>query len=154
VLAVTYSSIAINKLVEVPQAATASVSDLLSQHHELAWLGTNIHFLLGMMGFGLIVGARAFFMFGGSVGKIGMGWAIAAFLQAISIVNKGIAQGQGAPDGATKRLAGNLFMLIFRYNRLVVKSAKGGACAMGAVAVAAYTGYLSIQFLMRGGEEA
>jgi hypothetical protein len=154
VLAVTYSSIAINKLVEVPQPATATVADLISQNHELAWLGTNIHFLLGMMGFSLIVGARAFFMFGGSTGKIGMGWAVAAFLQAISIVNKGIAQGSGSTGDVTKRFAGNLFTLILRYEMLVRKNAKGSVCSMGAIAVTAYTGYLTIKFLMKGGEEA
>ena len=69
-LAVMYSSIAINKLVEVPSPPTAGVSDLISQKYELAWLGTNFHFLLGMMGFGLLVGNRVYIAFGNPVGNL------------------------------------------------------------------------------------
>lgn len=72
VLAVVYASIAINKLTEVPSPLTANVADLISQKYELAWLGTNIHFLYGLLGFGLIVGGKAYFLFGNPVGKIAL----------------------------------------------------------------------------------
>ena len=70
VLAVVYASIAINKLTEVPSPLTANVAELIEQKYELAWLGTNVHFLYGLMGFGLIVGGKAYFLFGNPVGKI------------------------------------------------------------------------------------
>ena len=72
VLAVVYASIAINKLTEVPSPLTTNVADLISQKYELAWLGTNIHFLYGLLGFGLIVGGKAYFLFGNPVGKIAL----------------------------------------------------------------------------------
>ncbi len=64
ILAVTYSTVAINKLAEVKFPPTSGVDDLISQHFELAWIGTNVHFLLGMFGFGLLVGNKAFLTYG------------------------------------------------------------------------------------------
>mmetsp|Transcript_10890 Transcript_10890/g.16059 ORF Transcript_10890/g.16059 Transcript_10890/m.16059 type:complete len:248 (-) Transcript_10890:62-805(-) len=153
VIAVVYSSVAINKLAEISQPATATVSDLISQNHELAWLGTNIHFLLGLMGFGLVVGTRAFFLFGGSVGKIGLCWGVAFFLQAASIVNRGIAQGSGETGSASMRYASNLFTLILKYQTLVFKNATSGVCSMAAVLVSAYSAFLAIKFFVKGDEE-
>ena len=153
VLAVTYSSIAINKLVEVPQPPTLTVAELITENHELPWLGTNIHFILGLMGFTVVVGSKAYFMHGGNVGKIGMGWTLAASLQAASLVNRGIAQGSGGTEGVTVRFASNLFSLILRYGILAIKNAKGGFFAMAAIAVAAYSTFLTIKFLLNESEE-
>lgn len=55
ILAVTYSSVAINKLAEIKFEPTQSVDDLISEHFKLEWVGTNVHFLMGMFGFGLLM---------------------------------------------------------------------------------------------------
>ena len=39
ILAITYSTVAINKLAEVQFAHTAGASELISKHFELAWIG-------------------------------------------------------------------------------------------------------------------
>jgi hypothetical protein len=154
ILAVTYSSIAINKLVEVPSPATAGVAQLIAQNHELAWIGTNVHFLLGMMGFGLIVGARAYFNFGNQVGKVALGWSIAAFLQSVSIVNRGIAMGSGPSNAVnSSKFATNLFGLILRYVSLAVGNARGGVCAIAAIAVAAYATFQTVKICFVCGDE-
>lgn len=62
---------------EIAQPKTAGVAQLIAEKHELAWLGTNIHFLFGMMGFALIVGSKSFFTVGADMGKITISWGIA-----------------------------------------------------------------------------
>jgi hypothetical protein len=136
ILAVTYSTIAINKLVEVAQAPTAGVAELIANYHEIAWIGTNIHFLFGMMGFGLIVGARASLLFGNPTGKIAGLWSVAAFMQALSVVNRGIAQGNGAVEHS--QFASNMFTLTLRYGSLLLANARG-VMSISAVAVFLYS---------------
>jgi hypothetical protein len=137
IMAVTYASIAINKLVEVPSPATAGVAELIQQHHELAWLGTNIHFLFGMMGFGLLIGNRVYLTFGNPIGQLALGLSVAFFLQALSVVNTGIAMGSG--EGVNSRFASNLFFLSCRYISVAVQSATGGVCGSAAIIVAVLT---------------
>lgn len=144
-LAVVYSSIAINKLTEIASPATSGVAELIRQHHELSWIGTNIHFIFGLLGFGLIVGGKAYFSFGNPVGKIAVSWSLAAFFQALSVVNRGIAQGAGVDCDCMKggsindRFAVNFFMLCVRYVSLVSKHARGGVCSMAACATFIYS---------------
>ena len=122
ILAITYSTVAINKLAEIKFPPTPGVSELMSNHFELAWIGTNVHFLLGMFGFGLLVGSKAYFMYGPKLGKIAGSWSFAAFLQCSSIVNNGIAMGQGNVDKAGfhgDRYANNLVTLCMKYIKIL-----------------------------------
>lgn len=144
VIAVTYSSIAINKLAEVDSPLTRGAAELIARNYELAWLGTNIHFLVGLMGFGLIVGSKAYFACGSGIGRATIGWAVAAFFQALAIVNKGIAIGFG-PSADASRFASNFFTLILRYFSLIAKSTNGGFFAVGAILVSFYALYETIQ---------
>jgi hypothetical protein len=103
ILAVTYSSVAINKLAEIKFEPTQSVIELISKHFKLEWVGTNVHFLMGMFGFGLLVGSKAYLTYGTAVGKIAGLWSVATFMQCLAIVNRGIAMG----DGFGTRFANN-----------------------------------------------
>jgi hypothetical protein len=146
ILAVTYSSIAINKLVEITAPQTAGVSELIAQTHLLAWVGTNVHFLLGLMGFALVVGAKAYFAgFGTKVGRAAMGWSVAVFLQAVSVINQGIAMG-GMDESA--QFAFNLFGLVLRYVKLLLKGTQGGIFACAAVIVGIYSMIATVQALL------
>jgi hypothetical protein len=150
-LAITYSTVAINKLAEVKFAPTAGVSELLSKNFELAWIGTNVHFLLGMFGFGLLVGTKAYFLYGDAVGKIAGCWSVAAFLQCTSIVNAGIAMGSGSTadgGGATTRFAANLFSLSWKYVMLVLSKARMRPLSIAAIGVGLYSVFLTVQHLM------
>jgi len=147
IIAVTYSSIAINKLAEVESPLTKGAAELIARNYELAWLGTNIHFLFGLMGFGLIVGSKAFFSNGSALGRATIGWAVATFLQALTIVNKGIAMGHGGSSDVPARFASNFFTLIIRYLSLIVKSARGSFFAIGAIMVGLYALYETMQVL-------
>lgn len=146
ILAITYSTVAINKLAEVKFPETAGVSELIANHFELAWIGTNVHFLLGMFGFGLLVGSKAYFTYGGAVGKIAGCWSLAAFLQCTSIVNKGISMGHGSIGETGSRYASNIFSLCLRYCRLVVARARN-PFAVGAFVIFLYSLLLTGQQL-------
>jgi hypothetical protein len=153
IIAVTYSSIAINKLAEVESPLTKGAAELIARNYELAWLGTNIHFLFGLMGFGLIVGSKAFFSNGSALGRATIGWAVATFLQALTIVNKGIAMGHGGSSDVPARFASNFFTLIIRYLSLIVKSARGSFFAIGAIMVGLYALYETMQVLWNENED-
>jgi hypothetical protein len=151
ILAVTYSSIAINKLVEISSPATSGVAELIAQTHLLAWIGTNVHFLLGLMGFALVAGSKAYFSgFGTAIGKAYMGWSIAVFLQSVSIINRGI--GLGTMEESA-RFASNLFTLVLRYLKLLIASAKGGIFASSALLVGVYSTFLTFQALFGSEKE-
>lgn len=115
IIAVIYSTIAINKLSETVVAPAASVMDLLSRDYETAWLGCNINFLLGMFGFTLLLGLRAWFSFGDKLGKVGMLLVTSVLCHSLSIVNKGIQIGDGSGGG----FANSFFGLCLRYGALL-----------------------------------
>ena len=134
IIAVIYSSIAINKLVEVPSPPTAGVAELISQHYELSWLGTNIHFLIGMMGFILLVGNRTYLMFGQTLGKFAIGLSVASFLQALHVVNKGIAMGSINKSCVQTQFATNFFKLCLRYVKIAIQNVHG-FCGIAAMVI-------------------
>jgi len=148
ILAITYSTVAINKLAEVQFPLTVGVSELIAKNFEMAWIGTNVHFLLGMFGFGLLVGNKAYFLYGEKIGKIAGCWSVAAFLQCSSIVNRGISMGNGGDVGDVgSRFASNLFTLSLRYVGLVVSKARDRPLSMAAVGVALYSVFLTGQMV-------
>lgn len=145
ILAVTYSTIEVNKLAEIKSAPmTEGVDALIAHDHELAWLGTNIHFLVGLIGFGLLVGAKPYFLYGKSVGDITACWALAAILQSVSIVNRGIALGDGSGEN-TGKFASNLFTLTLRYLQLLSLQLNDGILPIVSVSVSLYSVFLLCQ---------
>jgi hypothetical protein len=149
-LAVMYSSIAINKIAEVAQPKTFGVAQLIAEKHELAWLGTNIHFLLGTMGFALIIGSKSFFSVGAKLGKVTSAWSFAALFQALAIVNQGIAMGStnATDEMSSNTLATNFGMLILKYIRGVVHSSKGGVCGIFAIGISIYAAYETVKTMI------
>ncbi len=150
ILAITYSTVAINKLAEVTFPPTSGVSDLISSHFELAWIGTNVHFLLGMFGFGLLVGTKAYFTYGGKLGKIAGSWSFAAFLQCTSIVNNGISMGQGNIDDLGfhgSRYANNLLSLCLKYIQIIFSTARTGPLPLLAIMLTLYSIVASMQLI-------
>lgn len=147
ILAITYSTVAINKLAEVQYAPTAGVAELIANHFELAWMGANVHFLLGMFGFGLLVGSKAYFLYGGRVAKVAGCWSVAAFLQCTSVVNVGISMGSGNVNGERFTFAKNLFTLIFIYAKVAFVKAMGRPLSMASFAIIAYSFFVLAQQL-------
>lgn len=94
IVAITYSTVAINKLAEIETEPTAGVAGLISKYYELPWVGTNIHFLFGLFGFGLLAIAKPYFLYGKNTGDVAACWTTAAMMFCVSIVNKGIAMGK------------------------------------------------------------
>jgi|EP00979_Chaetoceros_neogracilis_P013970 hypothetical protein len=147
ILAITYSTVAINKLAEVKFAPTAGAAALITKHFELAWIGTNVHFLLGMFGFSLLVGLKAYFTYGGKVAQIAGCWSVAVFMQCTSIVNEGIAMGSGNLDYKTFRFSKNLLTLGFRYLNLALIKARGRPLSIAAFGLTIFSVLLSAKEL-------
>jgi len=119
ITAIIYSTVAINKLAETTSAPTSSVVELLQRDCELKWLGSNVGFLGGLFGFLMLLGLKTWFAHGERLGRVGACVAAAALTHSCSIVNKGIAQG----DGEEWRLAANFFGLTARYLSLLFADA-------------------------------
>lgn len=149
ILAITYSTVAINKLAEINFPPTVGVSDLIATHFELAWIGTNVHFLLGMFGFGLLVGSKAYFTYGTKIGRIAGSWSIAAFLQCSSIVNRGISMGHGDASAAEFHYATNLFTLCCRYIYLMLKKTKRASLQIASLGFFVYSMFLTGQIVVK-----
>jgi len=136
IVAITYSTVAINKLAELKYEPTEDVNELIASHYKLEWLGTNIHFLFGLFGFGILAIFKSYFKYGSRVGNVNACWSSAAMLFCISIVNQGIAQG-GGEQGIT--YGSNIFGITVNYLGLVLKYARGGVTPAISVGVVLFS---------------
>lgn len=113
-VAIVYSTISVNKLTEVNAGPTRSVMDLLARDYELQWVGSNVHFLLGLLGMAGALLTFAQLHFGSATRSIAY-MVSAAILQMIAVVNDGIGQGDGG-----RAWAQNLPTLLMLYLRLLL----------------------------------
>ena len=115
---VIYSTIVINKLAETAVAPATSVVALIARDYQLEWLGA-VCFLGGLFGFVGLLGIRAYLAFGPAFGRFGALLCGAVVTHGCSVVNAGIAAG----DGSGVRHASNYLGLVARYVTLVVANA-------------------------------
>lgn len=73
----------------------ASGRHLLRRDYDLAWLGTNAHFVAGMFGFSYVIALRTYLGHGGPVGRAVSSFALASLLLMVAIVNRGVSSGSG-----------------------------------------------------------
>ena len=116
VIAIVYSTVAVNKIAELTHEPTDGVSQFMEKYHELSWIGTNVHFLLGLTGFACLALVKPYYLYGNNVGDACACWIGAAMALCISIVNRGISQGHGS-DGFADNLGG----LMASYVQLLLK---------------------------------
>ena len=88
-------------------------------YYQLEWLGANVCFLGGLFGFVGLLGIRAYLAFGPAFGRFGALLCGAVVTHGCSVVNAGIAAG----DGSGVRHASNYLGLVARYVTLVVANA-------------------------------
>ena len=115
----TRASQVINKLAETTVAPATSVVALIARDYQLEWLGANVCFLGGLFGFVGLLGIRAYLAFGPAFGRFGALLCGAVVTHGCSVVNAGIAAG----DGSGVRHASNYLGLVARYVTLVVANA-------------------------------
>ena len=84
---------------------------MLRRDFDLAWLGTNAHFVAGMFGFSYLIALRAYLGVGTAVGRAVSRFAMAGLMLMVAIVNRGVSSGSG--DGM--RYGSNVFSLFQRY---------------------------------------
>lgn len=119
-ISVMWATVAVNQLIETSVMPAASVWELLQRDFDLPWAAVNAHFTMGMLGFGFLVGCRAYFQAGtGLIGQGVAGLAGSGVLLMISIVNRGVASGGGAGE----RYGATVWSLIARYAFLLAKRA-------------------------------
>ena len=133
-IAIMYATVATNKLTEVPTAPAVSVFALIKRDYELQWIATNVHFLLGLLGFCSMIMLRALCIYPQFINTSSAGLALSALVGMVSILNVGIAEG----DGQGHRLGGNAFWLVARYTTLLVKSFVEKRTVMGMVSFAMF----------------
>jgi hypothetical protein len=122
-IAVMAATVATNGLTERTIAPANSVWHLLQRDFELEWSMVNTHFVIGMLGFLVLIGSRAYFMaHKGLLGKSALGAAVSALALMISIVNRGVAAGGGhdASTGTALRYGSSIFALARRYTTLLL----------------------------------
>lgn len=136
-LAIMYATVANNKLAETSVAPAASVFALITRDFELPWVGTNVHFFFGLMGFVGMVLIRAYILFPPALNKAATGLGAAALLAMLSVVNDGVSESVGRRNA----LGVNFLSLNVRYVVLVVKHLlnNGGAVTFAALALALFS---------------
>jgi len=139
IIAITYSTIAINKIVELEAIPTKNVSQFIGTYHLLPWLGTNVHFLLGLFGLGFLAIAKSYFLYGSSVGNVAACWTSATMMFCASIVNKGISLGHGTIEDNGARFSNNLYFLVVKYAKLAWSFARQGNLSSAAVVVLCFS---------------
>jgi hypothetical protein len=127
IIAITYSTMAINKIAELSYLPTAGVAEFMAMHFNLHWVGTNVHFLLGLFSFGCLAVAKPYFIYGKNLGHVAACWVGAAMMFCISIVNKGISMGSGSGTikDTNSKIASNLAGLMIAYGKLLFTWSKG-----------------------------
>ena len=125
-IAVMWATVAVNQLTETIVAPAESVWHLLQRDFNLEWLAVNSHFVIGMFGFMSMLGIRVYlsaiaagFQITGANSVLSM--ATAGLLLMVSIVNRGVAAGEGGRYGW--KFGGSVVSLISGYVHMFFKRA-------------------------------
>ena len=133
-LAIMYATVASNSLTRVAAKPAASVFDLIQRDYELSWVATNVHFMLGLFGFGGMVMTTVLLRYPAKLNTSLCGVAFSALLGMASIANVGVVEG----DGQGKRLGSNIFSLGLRYVFLSMKSVAEKKTVIGLLSFALF----------------
>jgi hypothetical protein len=94
--------------------------ELLKRDFDLAWAGTNAHFVAGMWGFMFLIGSRAYFQADSDLlGSSVAGLTFSGLMLMVAIVNRGVAAGSG--EGM--RYGATVLHLVSHYMSLLLKQA-------------------------------
>lgn len=131
-LMIMYATIASNLLVRIPSEPAMSVFALVRRDYELSWVASNVHFMLGLVGFIGMVTTRALSFYPSTLNVAAAGFGGSALLGMISIANFAVNLG----DGRGNALGNNLVALIFRYMILLAAHFKQHNSIVGTLACA------------------
>jgi len=147
---------------------------LLRRDYDIPWLGTNAHFVAGMLGFSYLVAVRSYFaatsITGGNcigIGTPGTRLAAAGFCLMLAIVNRGVASGSGnlvvegkggSGDGVTRmRYGSNILFLFINYGTKLMKRACSpatfGPLELASGVLLAWGTYTTVLALWNGSKE-
>ncbi|KAG8464569.1 hypothetical protein KFE25_009937 [Diacronema lutheri] len=123
IVAVVHATVAVNKLTEAGALPSESVLALLQRDYELAWLGTNVQFIIGLLGAAAMIGLRAVLAMGVSWATVPATLTVSAVLFMMSLVNEGI-QDDAEDSFGRISFANNFPGLLLRYARLIIRHAR------------------------------
>jgi len=113
-LAIVYASVTINGLAESPHQPSASAMELIRHEYTLAWIGTNVTFLLGLFGALALVTLRVLLTFERDEGRAAAGFSLSTALLMASIVDEQVKRGG---------FAENILQLLGLYAQLTASTA-------------------------------
>jgi len=145
-LTVMWSTVAVNKLTEAAALPAESVMQLLSRDYELEWIGCNVNFMIGLLGFASCLVTFAFTSFGPAKHFVSL-FMSASFCLMMSIINDGVAKG----DGGDFSFAGNFAGLLMRYVQLLITRIwkSPGICSVASVALFTASVTCAVKMLLR-----
>mmetsp|Transcript_7311 Transcript_7311/g.14620 ORF Transcript_7311/g.14620 Transcript_7311/m.14620 type:complete len:232 (+) Transcript_7311:33-728(+) len=145
-LVVLWSTIAVNKLSEVAAPPAVSLMAFISRDYEMAWIGCNVHFLSGILTLCCMAGLNMHINYGAAIGRAASLLTSSTVLFMTSIVNEGVAQG----DGTGGRLGASVFSLACRYVTLLVShvAERRGYLLVAALALALAASYYACRALL------
>eukprot|EP00929_Paragymnodinium_shiwhaense_P088184 TRINITY_DN48424_c0_g1_i1.p1 TRINITY_DN48424_c0_g1~~TRINITY_DN48424_c0_g1_i1.p1 ORF type:complete len:354 (+),score=64.53 TRINITY_DN48424_c0_g1_i1:55-1116(+) len=133
---IVWATVSVNKLAEVRHEPTYDVMQLLKRDYELAWIGSNVNFMMGLFGFAACLISFGLISFG-VIGKCVAFMCASSMCLMVSVINGGIAQGDGSNKGV--RFGSNLATMFCRYMYLLVtKMIRGRKFFMGLAFVFAF----------------
>jgi len=97
-LAIVYASVSINGLAESPHGPSGSAIELIRNEYTLAWIATNVTFLLGLFGALALVTLRVLLTFERDEGRVAAGFCLSTALLMASIVDEQVKRGGFADD--------------------------------------------------------
>lgn len=126
-IVVLWSAVEVNQLTEKQYAPALSVWDLIQRDCDLAWSAVNSHFVLGIIGFIIMLSLRAYVLLvAAEASSLLMAAAstgtVASLCLMISIVNRGVESGGG---NGIDRYGNTILDLVQHYVTLLAENALG-----------------------------
>jgi len=145
-LTVMWSTVAVNKLTESTVDSAPSVIHLLNRDYELEWIGCNVNFMIGLLGFASCLVSKAFISFGPAKKFISCFVAASVCLM-LNIINVGVAQG----NGSDFQFGNNFGDLVKRYIVLLFAHAvnKPGIFSISSVLLYCVSAAFALKRLLR-----
>ncbi|GKY98267.1 hypothetical protein MPSEU_000784400 [Mayamaea pseudoterrestris] len=143
-ISVMWATVAVNQLTEMQIAPAESVWHLLIRDFNVPWLGTNAHFVFGMLGFAYMLACRTYFHYdGGRMGTGIAGLAFSGLLLMISIVNRGVSSGSGQGLRYGRHVGGLFYSYVVKLMQRAFTARTFGPLEVGSIVLAA-TSLISI----------
>lgn len=116
-----WSTVEVNKLQEIQRTPTRSLFELLARDCELAWIGCNVHFVIGLFLLPICTAINMWLTWGQGIGRIAALSSLSFALFIDSVFHDAVSVGDG-----NRRFGDSITALGVRYTSLLVRHAAVG----------------------------